>query len=205
MFNFAYKVSDDKHNFLDIYANHNAQWGRRTLSETDFGLRFTHQFRAMNVYLGVKGENLFYTKYGRYYDGNKGLTIDKFSQMLPEDKQTQWRARLYVGVQSSPKEDIQYKAEVGYQILDVPGIAVEHQIRTEANIKAKLRDDRHRIGANFYMQNNLYTVDTALFAHRIYNARHNLRLEPFYEFHGDKILLHAGVNLDMNIGKGQLL
>ena len=205
LFNFAYEVSDEKKNFLDLYADHNAQWGRRTISETDFGLRFTHKFSALSVYCGVKGENSFYTKFGRYYDGNKGLTIDKYSQLQPEDKQVQWRARVYVGVQSSPKEDVQYKAEVGYQILDVPGIAVEHQIRSEANVTAKLRDDRHRLGARFYMQNNLYTVDTALFAHRIYNDRHNLRLEPFYEYHGDKVLLHTGVNLDMNIGKGQFL
>lgn len=211
LFNFAYEVSDEKKNYLDLYADHNAQWGRRTLSETDFGFRFTHKFSALNVYCGVKGENSFYTKYGRYYDGangynkNQGLTIGSFSDFESVDKQTQWRARIYVGVQSSPKEDIQYKAEVGYQILDVPGIAVEHQIRTEANVKAKLIDDRHRIGMSFYMQNNLYTVDTALFAHKLYNDRHNLRMEPFYEFHGDRVLLHTGVNLDLNIGKGKLL
>ena len=205
LFDFAYKVQDDKHNDLDLYANHNAQWGRRTLSETKAGLRFTHKFSAMHVYCGVKGENYFYTKYGRYYDGKDGMTVASFSQMKPEDKQTQWRARVYVGVNSAPAEDIQYMAEVGYQVMDVPGIAAEHQIRTEARVNAKLRDEQHRLGARFYMQNNLYTVDTALFAHRIYNSRHNLRMEPFYEFHGERILLHAGVNLDLNIGKGQFL
>ncbi|MBO4665869.1 MAG: hypothetical protein J5612_03240 [Paludibacteraceae bacterium] len=211
LFNFAYEVRDKKQNFLDLYVNHHGQWGRRTLSETNFGLLFTHKFRAMNVYFGLKGEDLFYTKYGRYYDGsdgynkNRGLTIASYDDFERVDKQAQWRARIYVGVKSAPKEDIQYKAEVGYQAMNVPGIASEHQFRTEANINAKLRDDQHRLGMNLYMQNNFYTVDTALFADRIYNDRHNLRMEPFYEFHGDKILLHTGVNLDLNIGKGQLL
>ncbi len=211
LFNFAYEVSDNKQNFLNLYADHNAQWGRRTLSETDFGLRFTHKFSTMHLYCGVKGENFFYTKYGRYYDGtdgynrNRGLTIDKFADFQPEDKQIQWRARVYVGLQSAPKEEVQYKVELGYQILDVPGIAVEHQVRTEAMVNAQLPDERHHIGLKFYMQNNMYTVDTALFAHRLYNSRHNLRIEPFYAYHGKRIMLHAGINLDMNIGKGQLL
>ncbi len=211
LFNFAYEVNDDKRNYLNLYADHNAQWGRRTLSETYLNMRYTHKFQRMDVYCGVKGENFFYTKYGRYYDGSDGynkhggLTIDKFSDFEPVDKQTQWRARVYVGLKSAPKEDVQYKAEIGYQILDVPGIAVEHQVRSEAMVNAKLPDDRHRLGLKFYMQNNMYTVDTALFAHRLYNSRHNLRMEPFYEYHGERILLHAGVHLDMNIGKGQLL
>ena len=210
LFNVAYEVSDEKKNYLNLYGDHKAQWGRRVLSETDFGFRFTHRFPTLDLYCGVKGENFYYTKYGRYYDGsdgynrNGGLTIKSFSEFQPEDKQTQWRARVFVGVKSAPKEDVQYKAEFGYQILDVPGIAMEHQIRTEARFNVPLRDESHRLGLRFYMQNNLYTVDTALFAHRIYNDRHNLRIEPFYTFTGDRFLLHAGVNLDVNIGKGQM-
>lgn len=211
LFDFAYEVSDKKDNYLNIYADHRGQWGRRTLSETYMDIRFTHKFAHMNVYCGVKGENFFYTKYGRYYDGtdgynkNRGLTVASLADMQPEDKQTQWRARVYVGLKSAPKEDVQYKAELGYQVLDVPGIAVEHQVRSEAMVNAKLRDERHHLGLQFYMQNNMYTVDTALFAHRLYNSRHNLRIEPFYAYHGDRVMLHAGINLDLNIGKGQLL
>lgn len=211
LFNFAYEVKDKKKNYLNLYADHNAQWGRRTLSETYLNMRFTHKFQRLDIYCGVKGENFFYTKYGRYYDGtdgyNKkgGLLIDEFSDFESVDKQTQWRARVFVGVKASPKEDIQYMAELGYQILDVPGIAAEHQIRTEASVNAKLSDDRHRLGMRFYMQNNFYTVDTALIPENKYNDRHNLRMEPFYEYHGERILLHAGVNLDLNIGKGKLL
>ena len=65
-FNFAYDVKDQKRNSLVLYADHNGQWGRRTLSETDLGFRFTHDMPKLSLYCGVKGENVFYTKYGRY-------------------------------------------------------------------------------------------------------------------------------------------
>ena len=211
LFNFAYDVTDENKNILKLYADHKGQWGRRTLSETDLGFRFTHRFNKLDLYCGVKGEYFYYTKYGRYYDGtdgynkNRGLTIGSYKDFKPEDLQNQWRARLFVGVQSALKEDIQYRAEIGYQMLEVPGIAAEHQIRTEGYFQIPMRNEDHRLGMRLYMQNNFYTVDTALFANRIYNSRHNIRMEPFYDYVGNRILLHVGVNLDLNIGKGQML
>ena len=100
---------------------------------------------------------------------------------------------------------MQYKAEVGYQMLVVPNIATEHQVRTEFNLNARLPNERHRLGLNLYMQNNFYTVDTAMIPENRYHARHNLRMEPFYAYHGKRFMIHAGVNLDVNIGKGQML
>lgn len=213
-FNFAYNVKDSKRNSLVLYANHNGQWGRRTLSETDLGFRFTHDMPKLSLYCGVKGENVFYTKYGRYYinrsDGygkNRGFvtTLGSFADFAPEDKQTQWRGRIFFGLKSNPKEQVQYQAEVGYQILDVPSIAAEHQIRTAFNLNARLPNERHRLGLKLFMQNNFYTVDTAVLAENRYNDRHNLRIEPFYAYHGKRFMIHAGVNLDVNIGKGQML
>lgn len=211
LFNFAYDVKDEKHNSLVLYANHNGQWGRRTLSETNLGFRFTHDMPKLSLYCGIKGENIFYTKYGRYYDGSdgynkaRGLTIGSFANFLPEDKQTQWRGRIFFGLKSNPKEKVQYQAEVGYQMLNVPTIATEHQIRTAFNLNARLPNERHRLGINLYVQNNFYTVDTAVLAENRYNDRHNLRMEPFYAYHGKRFMIHAGVNLDVNIGKGQML
>lgn len=211
LFNFSYDVQDNKNNSLKLYVNHDGQWGRRTMSETNLGFRFAHKMNKMTFYCGVKGENMFYTKYGRYYDNtsgynrNRGLTIGSFADFQPEDKQTQWRGRIFFGLQANSTEAVQYKAEVGYQMLDVPGIAAEHQIRTEFDMNARLPNERHRLGINFYMQNNFYTVDTALIPENKYNNRHNLRMEPFYAYHGKRFMIHAGINLDLNIGKGQML
>ncbi len=211
LFNFSYNVRDEKSNSLQLYANHNGQWGRRTMSETNVGFRFVHKMPKLSLYCGVKGENMFYTKYGRYYDRtdgynkNRGLTVGSFGAFKPEDKQTQWRGRVFFGLQSNPKEKVQYKVEVGYQMLDVPTIAAEHQVRTQFNLNARLPNERHRLGINLYMQNNFYTVDTALIPENRYNDRHNLRMEPFYAFHGKRFMIHAGVNLDLNMGKGQML
>ena len=213
MFNFAYDVKDDKRNSLMLYANHDGQWGRRTLSETNLGFRFVHAMPKLSLYCGIKGENIFYTKYGRYYDGSDGYNKNRgfysplasFADFQPEDKQTQWRGRIFFGLQANPKEKVQYKAEVGYQMLDVPSIATEHQIRTEFSLDARLPKERHHVGLNLFMQNNFYTVDTALIPENRYNNRHNLRMEPFYAYHGKRFMIHAGVHLDLNIGKGRML
>ena len=44
-------------------------------------------------------------------------------------------------------------------------------------------------------------MDTALTT----STRHAFRIEPFYEFRNKHIRLHAGIQLDMNIGTGQML
>lgn len=211
LFHFAYDVKDQKNNSLVLYANHNGQWGRRTMSESNLGFHFEHAMPRLSFYCGIKGESLFYSKYGRYYDGtdgynkNRGLTIKSFDDFLPEDKQTQWRGRIFFGLKSNPKEKVQYKIEVGYQMLEVASIATEHQLRSEFKLNAKLPNERHRLGLNLYMQNNFYTVDTALIPENRFNDRHNIRIEPFYAFQGRRFMIHAGVNLDVNLGKGQLL
>ena len=53
------------------------------------------------------------------------------------------------------------------------------------------------------MQNNLYT--TSQTGVTLPSDRHNIRVEPFYEYKGKQIRVHAGVNIDLNIGTGQLL
>jgi hypothetical protein len=51
-----------------------------------------------------------------------------------------------------------------------------------------------------YVQNNLYTSSTLDL-----KDLHNIRLQPFYELEEAKFRLHAGINLDMNIGTKQML
>jgi len=37
----------------------------------------------------------------------------------------------------------------------------------------------------------------------MYRSRHNFRIEPYYEYRAGRINLHVGINLDMNLGRGQ--
>ncbi len=201
--NFNYEVRDTKKNALDLYAHHDGAWGFRTMTQSNLGFLFKHSYDKLDVYLDVKGENLFYTHYGRYYDG-QGYTKDRYKDLASEDKQTQWRARAIVGVQSAKTEDHQYKVELGYQLLDLPGYAAENQTRIRANMNFLVAEAQH-VGLNLYTQLNLYRVDTATLDKRYVNNRYNIRMEPFYEYIGKRFFIHAGVHLDLNIGKGTQL
>lgn len=202
LFDFAYHLDDRKNSVLDVYANHLAQWGRRTHSFSQVGFDFKHVFSGCDLYFGVRGANTYYTRYGRYYDGNKGLTIGRYREFAPEDKQTIWNMDAFAGVRSNNKsDDIQYKVQVGYTLFALPDSVSEHQIRTTANID--WHSSEHHVGGNIYMQNSFMQTD--IVAREAYNPRHSLRLEPYYAYQGNRFRIHAGVNFDLNIGRGTFL
>ena len=68
LFDFGYHLDDGKQSILDVYAHHKAEWGLATLSKTKVGLDFTHPFSNCDLYFGLNGGNIFYHKYGRFYD-----------------------------------------------------------------------------------------------------------------------------------------
>ena len=187
---------------LDVYANHRAEWGRRANSRTRLGFQFGHSFSTCQLYFGLEGRNRFYTRHGRYFDpATETLTIDKPSQLLPEDKQTTWGMDAFVGVKSNKKQDFQYKVQAGYTLFALPQYATEHQVHSLLNLGYTMR--RHRMGANLSAINAFITTDA--FADSLYNPRHVIRMEPYYAYSGKRFNIHVGMNLDLNIGRGQLL
>ena len=187
---------------LDVYANHHAEWGRRANSRTRLGFQFGHSFSTCQLYFGFEGRNRFYTRHGRYFDpATETLTIDKPSQLLPEDKQTTWGVDAFVGVKSNKKQDFQYKVQAGYTLFALPQYATEHQVRSLLNLGYTMR--RHRMGANLSAINAFITTDAV--ADSLYNPRHVIRMEPYYAYSGKRFNIHVGMNLDLNIGRGQLL
>ena len=150
----------------------------------------------------MEGRNRFYTRHGRYFDpATETLTIDKPSQLLPEDKQTTWGMDAFVGVKSNKKQDFQYKVQAGYTLFALPQYATEHQVRSLLNLGYTMR--RHRMGANLSAINAFITTDAV--ADSLYNPRHVIRMEPYYAYSGKRFNIHVGMNLDLNIGRGQLL
>lgn len=201
LFDFAYHLDDKRNSILDVYANHCAQWGRRAYSDTRLGFDFRHTFSTCDLYFGFNGANRFYTRYGRYYDGGKGLTVHRYSELQPEDKQNIWTMDAFVGVKSNHKSDIQYKAQVGYTLFALPKYVSEHQVHTTANID--WHSNSHHVGGNVYVQTAFLQTDQV--ADTLFNARHALRIEPYYAYQGRRFSIHAGVNFDVNIGRGQFL
>jgi len=203
-FNFYYRLTPRRNTTLNFFARHDGQWGRRTWTNTIVGLDLVQQYQNMELYFLADGKNRFYTLYGRYYDGDNGLTIARFSEFRNIDKQNIWEVNTKVGLRSRKGSTWQYRVETGYNAFITPHVATEHIVRTYADLT--YMGEVHHGGIHLFVQNAMYSVDPSQqLADSLYNARHGIRLEPFYELVLDKVRLHAGVNLDLNIGKGQMM
>lgn len=213
-FDFGYRVDDGKKSILDITAHHKAYWGRKTNEESFLAFDFKHVFSTCELYFGLKGANEFYTRYGRYYNDSVkgGLTIDRYGDFdkvrEPDehhigDKQSAWMVDAYLGIRSNSKSSVKYKVEAAYSVYDLPKIVAEHKIELQANVD--WASNGHHVGGNVGYRTFLFGIDSSILADTMYNARHNIRIEPYYAYVGKRILVHAGVNLDVNIGKGQII
>ena len=218
LFDFGYHLDDGKKSILDVYAHHKAQWGIDALSRTKLGLEFTHTFSSCNLYFGVNGGNIYYHKYGHWYDyaGSAAAPGADFGMweknktayalrapLTAMDKTSLWTAEAYVGIKANAKNDVQYRVQTGYNLFSKPEAVSEHQIRTHADFD--WHSEAHHVGAVFNMQNNflqLASLATQI-PDSLYNARHNFRIEPYYAYEGKRFRLHLGVNLDLNVGRGK--
>ena len=218
LFGFGYHLDDGKNSILDVHAGHHAEWGTATLSKSKLGLNFKHTFSTCDLYFGVEGGNIYYNKYGHWYDYATFYTTNRdfggweknevaYAKKVPaidRDLTSLWTAEAFVGVRSNPKQDIQYKVQTGYMLFSKPGAVSEHQIRTHGSVDWS--SEAHHVGANIYVQNNFYQLRNALaeaIPDSLYHNIHNFRIEPYYVYEGKRVRVHVGVNLDMNLGRGQ--
>ena len=109
LFDFGYHLDDGKKSILDVYAHHRAEWGLAALSKTKLGLDFKHPFSTCDLYFGLNGGNVFYHKYGHFYDYSKdhGLWA-KNSDAYPKphsigemDKTALWTAEAFIGIKAN--------------------------------------------------------------------------------------------------------
>ena len=218
LFGFGYHLDDGKNSILDVHAGHHAEWGTATLSKSKLGLNFKHTFSTCDLYFGVEGGNIYYNKYGHWYDYTTFYTTNRdfggweknevaYAKKVPaidRDLTSLWTAEAFVGVRSNPKQDIQYKVQTGYMLFSKPGAVSEHQIRTHGSVDWS--SEAHHVGANIYVQNNFRQLRNALaeaIPDSLYHNIHNFRIEPYYVYEGKRVRVHVGVNLDLNLGHGQ--
>ena len=210
LFDFGYHLNDGKNSILDVYAHHKGQWDLATLSKTKLGINFTHTFSSCDLYFGVNGGNIYYHKYGHWYDyatGDFGMweknkvAYANRAPLTDRDKTSLWTAEAYLGVKANAKSEVQYRVQTGYSLFSKPGAVSEHQIRTIADFD--WNSEAHHVGANLYVQNNFLQLASlaAAIPDSLYSNRHNFRIEPYYAYEGKRIRLHIGVNFDLNIGK----
>ena len=178
--NFAYRLREKKNWSVDVFAHHDAYWGKDALSISGLGTTVTRHFKGLDLYVGVDGDNEAYT-YQPFFGW-----------------QTLWNANTKIGIQSTNEAAIQYRVQTGYEAFIATNYAVEHQVCS--HLALSWRAEYHKAGLNAYIQNNIYTqVDTLLAPH------HAIRIEPFYEFETKYLRVHAGMNINMNISSGTYL
>ena len=210
LLDFGYHLDDTKNSILDVYAHHRAEWGLAALSKTNVGLNFTHTYSKCDLYFGLSGGNIFYHKYGHFYDYSQTFGMwAKNDEAYPkpytigdEDKTSLWTAEVYLGVKANAKQDVQYQVQTGYMLFAKAGAVSEHQLRTKGSFD--WHSAEHHVGAQLYVQNNFLQLNDALgIPNSLYQkSRHNFRIEPYYAYEGTRLRVHVGVNFDLNIGKG---
>lgn len=199
-FAFDYRTAGKKNVSLDLFARHDAMWGRQTLSNTQLGLQVTRRFQTCEFYFDADGNNGFFSRYGRYFDGGKGLTVRSAAAMNADDWQDSWLINTRLGVRSRGEVAVRYDLSMGYSAYILPNVVAEHQFRTRLNA-VWTATPRHSAGLNAYVQDNLYSMTDMQTLH----ARHAFRLEPFYAYTDNRFRLHAGVNFDFNLGVGEMM
>lgn len=211
---FAYQLTDKEKMAIDFYANHDGYWGRDALAQSQLGMQIIRNFTDNALYFGIEGNNEFFTYYGHYYDGDKGIELP-LAQI--KDHQNLWKINAHIGLKTTNTDPIQFDVQTGYQAFITGNYyvydnnqyiptnnVVENQIRThgklwweskkDANKKAKMK-----AGVQIHMQNSLYASQPS---DTINYHKHALRIEPFFDFKRANIRIHAGVNLDLNFGTG---
>ncbi len=217
-FDFNYSIRDKKKVRLDLHANHLGQWGRKMLSNSQLGFGLSRLFTNTDLYFDVNARNTFFTRYGGYFqytdiDKMKGdfVGLDKYSDFSSADKGNHWEILTKIGVRSLPGRDAQYKVQTGYEAFVMTPSMVEHRINTQGMLDWKW--NVHHAGAVLEVQNHIYSADLSGFAWResnklrgdtVINNYHAVKFEPYYAYDGKRLDVHAGVNLDFCIGKGQL-
>ena len=203
-FDFGYRAEDKKSKIaFDAYAHHRAAWGRYTVEKTNFGLDITKSFSSVALYFGANAENQYYTFSGRYVDSTGMIHIDKPSELKAEDKLSLWAINTQIGLRSVGRGSIQYQLQTGYSAFLHGTNVTEHQIRSIGRFE--WNGGEHRAGINVRAANFFIKVNNNSIAATAYNPRHAIRIEPFYAYDHNRFHTHIGVNLDLNIGRGQLL
>lgn len=192
LFDMEYKINDGKSSILNTYVHHSAEWGKRTWSDSRLGIDYKHVFSSTDVYFGVEGCNKFYTR--RY--GYEGFDFK-------QDNTSLWRASANVGVRSNTsKSPVTYDFNLAYGLLGAgtpTGPTIEHQARVKLDLDYAI--DRHHVGFRLGEQN--YFIQTKMVADSLFDPRFAVRLEPYYGYRGNRVQLHAGVNFDLNYGRGK--
>lgn len=177
--------------YLDIHADHFGQWGRKMLERTTLGFDYNYAFDAAQLYFSAAGGNEYFTHYYRYIDPTTNRFTTPWKNFNKADNQAFWNADAMIGVQNVPGAEILYRVQTGYEGFFLPGSAYEHQVHTKAMFE--WQKEAHHVGIDAFVKNRFYS-NTAV------TGKHQIHVQPYYAYEGQRIRVHAGVNLDLGLG-----
>ena len=114
-FLFGCQIHQKKKMSLDLYANHDAYWGKDALSHSQLGMQVTRHFSRADFYFGIEGNNQLYT--------------------LPQFPWRKlWNANAKIGIRSTNNNPLQYLIQTGYTAFIAEPFAVEHHAKSYLNL-----------------------------------------------------------------------
>lgn len=177
--------------YLDLHAQHFGQWGRKMLEKSSLGLDYTKNFSAAQLYLSAEGGNEYFTHYYRYIDPLTNTFITDWKNFNKADNQAFWTGDALIGVQNVPGADILYQVQAGYEGFFIPGVLQEHQVHSK--VMFEWSKDAHHVGLEADLKNRLYTGSAI-------SSKHAVHAQPYYVYEGNRVRVHAGINLDLGLG-----
>lgn len=202
LFDFSYRVDDETLNgtskrkrrnegYLDLYASHLGQWGKKALSESAIGVDYHQQFSSFALSFGANGEHEYFH---RYYRGLPG-----------KNTQNNWQANVFVNAQSTPGALFDWHGQVAYEgtYLMLTDPATEHAIHT--SLGGAWSMEEHHVGLEVDIHNRFHSWREMMgdMVVSLRNNNHRLHFEPYYAYEGKRVHLHAGVNLDVSANRGR--
>ena len=195
--NFAYQLQEKKNWSIDLFAKHDAYWGKDSQSKSAVGIDVCRKFSNLDFFANASGNVMHWDYYKTMMDEDYGLVhIDLGNSIL-------WDANANVGIKSTGNNAFQYRIQTGYSAVGQMFLA-EHMVNT--HIDAAWTNNTHTVGVKAYVKNNFFietsgdlTVDDEYYSPSSKHSRHAIRVEPFYAYSHKNFHLHAGVNIDMNI------
>ena len=190
----SYRLLDHKQTQMNLYANHYGVFRNRMLSETDFGLNLNHRLESSEIYFTAHATNDFFNYYGKcYVDSTNGYDFSQLDTLLSETMGA-WDVMANVGWRSLANSKVDYLMHVGYNYYHLGQGLGTHTVHVKGYVGGSIAESHH-MGVNVTNNTLLYMSNTEK-----QSPRNHLHLEPFYHYKNNKLLIHAGINLDFMFG-----
>ncbi|MEI6752177.1 MAG: hypothetical protein WCK78_03325 [Paludibacter sp.] len=211
---------------LNITLNHGGTLeANRFHTSTKTDVSFQKQFKKLDFYAGLGGSHEYLRYYGDTYNrngisdfntlkvyGNPGYTevnrtdINTNSQPVllydllnQSADDTFWRFNTVVGLHSlTLSKEMEYAAEVGYNLFSSINGLTEHQIHTKAGFS--LPSDNNRLGLDMDIYNFFYN-SVKIQSFNYLNTYSVLNLNPYYTFLHEQWNVRVGAKTAFVVGK----